>query len=65
MRNNQNHAAIDHIADTAAELADVAAGLGLRSLVYILRMAEIEARRSCVPVEAPARKPVARMARAA
>jgi len=28
-------------------------------------MAEIEARRSCVPVEAPARKPVARMARAA
>ena len=64
MRNNQNHPAIDHIADTAAELADVAAGLGLRSLVYMLRMAEIEARRSCVPVEAP-RKPVPRMARAA
>jgi hypothetical protein len=61
MRNNQNHAAIDHIADSAAELADIAAGLGMQSLVYILRMAEIEARRSCVQVEAP-RKPLARAA---
>lgn len=64
MRNNQNHAAIDHIADTAAELADVAAGLGLRSLVYILRMAEIEALKSVEAGRAP-RKQNGRAAKAA
>lgn len=46
MRPNQNHDAIDHIANTTAALAEKAAAIGLESLVYILRMAEIEALQS-------------------
>ena len=53
MRINQNHNAIDQIADTSAKLANMAADIGLESLVYILRMAEIEARQSIEPGQAP------------
>jgi hypothetical protein len=49
MRTNQNRKAIDHIADMSAELANLAANVGLDSLVYILRMAELEARQSIEP----------------
>lgn len=49
MRKNQNHNAIDHIADMSAELANLAAKIGLDSLVYILRMAELEALQSVEP----------------
>ena len=49
MRTNQNRKAIDHIADTSAELANLATTIGLESLVYILRMAELEARQSVEP----------------
>jgi hypothetical protein len=45
----QNRKAIDHIADTSAELANLATTIGLESLVYILRMAELEARQSVEP----------------
>jgi hypothetical protein len=65
MRANQDRAAaIDYIADNSAELADMAAAMGLDSLVYILRMAEIEARKSIRSRRAP-RKQNARMVRAA
>jgi hypothetical protein len=60
MRTNKNHDAIDHIADTSRELAHVAADIGLESLVFILRMAEIEARKSIGSGQAP-RKQNARM----
>ena len=66
-KQNQNaadHTAIDHIAVTAAKLAEEAAAIGLQSLVYILRMAEIEARNSTAAAPAP-RKPNARSAHAA
>jgi hypothetical protein len=53
MRQNQNNKAIDHIADTSAELAKLATNIGLESLVYILRMAEMEARQSIEPRIAP------------
>lgn len=46
---HQNRKAIDRIADTSAELANLAANNGLDSLVYILRMAELEARQSIEP----------------
>ena len=49
MRTNQNRIAIDHIADMSAELANLATNIGLESLVYILRMAELEARQSVEP----------------
>ena len=49
MRTNRNLEAIDRIADLSAKLADEAATIGLKSLVYILRMAEIEARQSTTP----------------
>lgn len=49
MRTNQNRKAIDHIADMSAELANLATNIGLESLVYILRMAELEARQSVEP----------------
>lgn len=49
MRKLQNTHAIDLIADTSAELASLAGNLGLDFLVYILRMAEIEARQSIDP----------------
>ena len=49
MRKNRNLEAIDRIADLSAKLADEAATIGLKSLVYILRMAEIEARQSTTP----------------
>ena len=49
MRPNQNRKAIDHIADMSAELANLAANAGLDSLVYILRMAELEALQSVEP----------------
>jgi hypothetical protein len=49
MRKQQNTHAIDLIADTTAELASLASRLGLDFLVYILRMAEIEARQSIEP----------------
>ena len=58
MRPNQNRKAIDHIADMSAELANLAANNGLDSLVYILRMAELEALQSVEPGRAP-RKPSA------
>ena len=61
MRTNQNREAIDHIADVSAELANLAAKIGLNSLVYILRMAELEALQSVEPGRAR-RKPSARMA---
>jgi len=64
MRTHPNLDAIDHIAVTAAKLADEAAAIGLNSLVYILRMAEIEARNSIVAAPAP-RKSGARSAHAA
>jgi hypothetical protein len=53
MSTHQKHDAIDHIADTSAKLANMAATIGLESLVYILRMAEIEARQSIEPGQAP------------
>ncbi len=56
MRPNQNRKAIDHIADTSAKLANLAATIGLDSLVYILRMAELEALQSVEPGRVP-RKP--------
>ena len=56
MRKNQNHNAIDHIADMSAELANLAAKIGLEPLVYILRMAELEALQSVEPGRAR-RKP--------
>ena len=49
MSANLNRKAIDHIADTSAELANLAANIGLDSLVYILRMAELEALQSVEP----------------
>jgi hypothetical protein len=49
MRKQVNTHAIDLIADTSAELASLAGNLGLDFLVYILRMAEIEARQSIEP----------------
>jgi hypothetical protein len=49
---HQNRKAIDHIADTSAELANLATNIGLESLVYILRMAELEARQSIEPGDA-------------
>jgi len=49
MRKDQNAYAIDLIADTTAEMANLAGNLGLDFLVYILRMAEIEARQSIEP----------------
>ena len=49
MSANLNRKAIDHIADTSAELANLATMIGLESLVYILRMAELEARQSIEP----------------
>jgi len=58
MRKNRNHKAIDHIADMSAELANLAANIGLGSLVYILRMAELEALQSVEPGRAR-RKPSA------
>jgi hypothetical protein len=64
MRTNRNLEAIDRIADLSAKLADEAATIGLKSLVYILRMAEIEARQSTTPGVAP-RKQTARTAGAA
>jgi hypothetical protein len=64
MSANQDHeAAIDRIADTSAELADMASAIGLESVVYILRMAEIEARKSIRSKRAP-RKHAARLASA-
>jgi len=66
-KQNQNaadHTAIDHIAVTAAKLAEEAAAIGLQSLVYILRMAEIEARNSTAAAPT-VRKPGARSAHAA
>jgi hypothetical protein len=53
MRTNRNLEAIDRIADLSAKLADEAATIGLKSLVYILRMAEIEARQSTTPGHPP------------
>jgi hypothetical protein len=64
MRTNQNHDAIDHIANTTAALAEKAAEIGLESLVYILRMAEIEAMKSVEAGRAP-QKQNARMAKVA
>ncbi len=64
MRTNQNHDAIDHIANTTAALAEKAAEIGLESLVYILRMAEIEALKSVEAGRAP-RKQNGRAAKAA
>ena len=64
MRKDRNHDAIDHIADATAALAAEAAEIGLESLVYILRMAEIEALRSVESGRAP-RKQNARMAKVA
>lgn len=61
MPTNQNRKAIDHIADMTAELANLAANIGLDSLVYILRMAELEALQSVEPGRAR-RKPNARAA---
>ncbi|HEX5210350.1 MAG TPA: hypothetical protein VFW22_01265 [Pseudolabrys sp.] len=49
MRKQPNTHAIDLIAETSAELANLAGNLGLDFLVYILRMAEIEARQSVAP----------------
>ena len=49
MHKDHNAYAIDLIADTTAELASLAGRLGLDFLVYILRMAEIEARQSIDP----------------
>jgi hypothetical protein len=49
MPENLNRKAIDHIADMSAELANLATTIGLESLVYILRMAELEARQSVEP----------------
>ncbi|HEY1475118.1 MAG TPA: hypothetical protein VGF53_13665 [Pseudolabrys sp.] len=57
MRTNRNLEAIDRIADLSAKLADEAATIGLKSLVYILRMAEIEARQSMTPGPAPRKQP--------
>ncbi len=62
MSKDQNHKAIDHIAETSAKLASLAADIGLDFLVYILRMAEIEARQSIEPRPAW-RKQIARRAR--
>ena len=59
MPTNKNHDAIDRIADTSRKLAYVAADIGLESLAYILRMAEIEARQSIEPGQAP-QKQIAR-----
>ncbi len=59
---NQNRKAIDHIADMSAELAELAAKIGLEPLVYILRMAELEALQSVEPGRAR-RKQNARPAR--
>ena len=53
MRTNQNHDAIDHIANTTAAPAEKAAEIRLESLVYILRMAEIEALQSVEAGRAP------------
>ena len=55
--------AVDAIAIAAAKLADEAAAIGENSLAYILRMAEIEARRSIKPGPVP-RKRAAQSARA-
>jgi hypothetical protein len=54
---------IDAIAIAAAKLADDAASVGEEFLTYILRMAEVEARRS-IPSAPEPRKRVARSARA-
>jgi len=61
MRKNRDHSAIDHIADTSAKLANLADTIGLDSLVYILRMAELEALQSVEPGH-ERRKPNARPA---
>jgi hypothetical protein len=53
MRTNQNHDAIDNIANTTAALAEKAAEIGLESFVYVLRMAEIEALKSVEAGRAP------------
>jgi hypothetical protein len=52
MRKHQHADSIDLIAETSAELASLAGSLGLDFLVYILRMAEIEARQSVDPPQA-------------
>jgi len=56
MRKHQDIHAIGLIADTTAELASLADRLGLDFLVYILRMAEIEARQSIDPPPAQAKQ---------
>jgi len=62
MRTHQSReVAIDQIAKATARLAKTAADIGLDSLVYILRMAEIEARKSIPSRRAP-RKHVAQLA---
>ena len=62
MRTHQSRdEVIDQLADATAQLANTAAEIGLDSLVYILRMAEIEARKSITSRRAP-RKHAARMA---
>jgi hypothetical protein len=62
MSANKTRKTIDHIANMSAELANLATNIGLESLVYILRMAELEARQSIEPGRAR-RKPNAGMAR--
>jgi hypothetical protein len=46
MRNRDQYEVVDRIAKATAKLARMAEDIGLESLVYILRMAEIEARQS-------------------
>ena len=57
MRKHQHADSIDLIAETSAELASLAGSLGLDFLVYILRMAEIEARQSVEPPPAQKKQP--------
>ena len=60
MRKHQHADSIDLIAETSAELASLAGRLGLDFLVYILRMAEIEARQSIDPPPAQKKQAVGR-----
>ncbi len=59
MPTNKSHdEAVDDIAIAIDELAATAACLGEKSLAYILRMAEIEARRSIGSGPAPEKRAV-------
>ena len=60
MRKHRDADSIDLIADTSAELANLAGRLGLDFLVYILRMAEIEARQSIDPPSGQRKQPARR-----